>query len=300
MTNRMCLGLALLVSAGTASTMPVGAELVSALHVVQKPTFSARVEVVRIDVLVTENNQPIRGLRASDFEVLDNGVPQRVDFASFEQLPLRVVLAFDMSSSVAGERLAHLRSAGDALLNALTKEDQAALVTFSQVVALGSALTSDLGLVRGALRRVEADGDTALVDGTYAAMVIGESDVGRGLLIVFSDGIDTSSWLTPDAVLETAKRSDVVAYCVAVARSRASSDTFLRDLSVFTGGSLIERESTSNLEALFLRVLDEFRQRYLVGYSPRGVSRDGWHRIEVRVKGRRATVKARPGYIAGS
>jgi hypothetical protein len=58
-------------------------------------------------------------------------------------------------------------------------------------------------------------------------------------------------------------------------------------------------ESTKSLSAVFLEVLDEFRQRYLVSYSPSGVPQDGWHELTVRVKGRGATVRARPGYLAG-
>jgi VWFA-related protein len=75
---------------------------------------------------------------------------------------------------------------------------------------------------------------------------------------------------------------------------------FLRDVTSFTGGRLFEVEKTANLGSIFLNVLEEFRQRYLVSYTPRGVAKDGWHKLEVRVKNRRATVKARPGYLAGS
>ena len=69
---------------------------------------------------------------------------------------------------------------------------------------------------------------TALVDGTYAGIMVGESDAGRGLLIVFSDGVDTSSWLRADAVLDTAKRADVVVYGVSVV-SRLKPE-FLREI----------------------------------------------------------------------
>ena len=58
-------------------------------------------------------------------------------------------------------------------------------------------------------------------------------------------------------------------------------------------------DSTRDLSAAFVRLLDEFRQRYLLSYSPRGVSSEGWHQLKVTVKGRRATVKARAGYAAG-
>jgi Ca-activated chloride channel family protein len=261
----------------------------------QPPSFSAKVEVVRVDALVTDRGQPVLGLTPADFEVFDNGVPQQVDLVSYEQIPLNVVLALDMSGSVAGDRLDHLRDAGGILLSALKKDDQVALVTFSHVVTLAARLTTDVATVREALGRAVGAGKTALADGAYAGLVVGESDVGRSLLIVFSDGLDTVSWLTPEIVIETAKRSDVVVYGVAVGGGKPE---FLRELTSLTGGRLFEVDKTANLSAIFLEVLQEFRQRYLLSYTPRGVARDGWHRLEVRVK-RRASVQARSGYLAG-
>jgi Ca-activated chloride channel homolog len=261
----------------------------------QSPNFVAKIEAVRVDVLVTDKGQPIRGLGPSDFEVVDNGVPQRVDLVSFEQIPLNVILALDMSSSLEGERLDHLREAGRAVLSGLKKEDQGALITFSHSLTLGAGLTTDVATVRRALDETDPIGETSLVDGVYAAMMVGESDAGRALVIVFSDGLDTSSWLSADSVLETAKRSDVVAYAVAVGRSKPE---FLRELTSLTAGRLFEVEKTANLQSIFLSVLEEFRHRYLVSYTPRGVAKDGWHRLTVHVK-RDATVKARPGYLAG-
>ena len=263
----------------------------------QGPTFSTKVEAVRVDVLVTEKGQPVLGLGPADFEVFDNGVPQQVEFVSYDQIPLNVVLVLDMSDSVAGERLDHLRAAGAALLAGLKRSDQAALVTFSNRIALGSALSTDLGPIREALEGVVGTGDTALVDGTYAGLTVGESDAGRALLIVFSDGLDTVSWLSPAAVLDTVKRTDVVLYGVSVGRSKPE---FLRDLASLSGGRLFEMDKTANLATTFVSILEEFRQRYLVSYTPRGVSKDGWHRLDVRTKGKRATIKARPGYLAGS
>ncbi len=263
----------------------------------QSPSFTSKIEAVRVDVLVTDNGQPILGLGPADFEILDNGVPQQVELVSFDEIPLNVILALDMSDSVAGERLAQLRSAGKGLLAALHKEDQAALVTFSHAVHLGAKLTTDVAAVRVALQSAGGTGMTALVDGTYAGIMVGESDAGRGLLIVFSDGVDTSSWLKADAVLDTAKRADVVVYGVSVV-SRLKPE-FLREMTSFTGGRLLEIEKTANLPSAFLGILEEFRHRYLVSYAPRGVTRQGWHKLEVRVKNWRASIKARPGYVAG-
>ena len=264
----------------------------------QSPAFSSTIENVRVDVLVTDSGQPIRGLGPADFEIFDNSVPQQVELVSFDEVPLNVILALDMSDSVAGPRLDQLRSAAAGLLASLKQSDQAALASFSHAVRLGAKLTSDVAAVRDALVESGGSGMTSLVDGTYAGIMVGESDAGRGLLIVFSDGVDTSSWLRADAVLNTAKRADVVVYGVSVV-SRLKPE-FLRELTAFTGGRLFEIEKTANLAATFLGILEEFRHRYLVSYAPRGVAKDGWHKLDVHIRNRRATVKARPGYLAGS
>ena len=266
----------------------------SALSAPEQTTFTSRIDAVRVDVLVTENGRPVEGLMPNDFEVLDNGVRQRVDLASFEQIPLNVVLALDMSASLQGLRLGHLQTAGKRVLDGLKPGDRAALVAFSHVVAPTQGLTDNLDRVRTALDQARGAGMTSLIDAAHAGMLLGESDAGRSLLIVFSDGVDTSSWLTATAVLETARRGDVVVYGVEVGERRAS---FPRDLSEVTGGRLFAIESTKDLSAAFSRILEEFRMRYLISYSPQGVTTGGWHRLEVRVKNRGVTVQARPGYF---
>jgi VWFA-related protein len=136
---------------------------------------------------------------------------------------------------------------------------------------------------------------------------------------VFSDGRDTSSWLTSEAVLETAKnarRNDVVVYAVSTAKLKPKSyvwprfetgsgdryfdSPFLRNLTKTTGGNLVEIESEQGLFSAFHSILEEFRLRYLVTYTPKGVSADGWHKLDVRVKRSSATVKARSGYSRSS
>lgn len=263
----------------------------------QQPRFSARVEAVRVDVLVTEGGHPVRGLTGSDFEVRDNGVLQDVALVSSDRLPLNVVLALDVSDSVRGERLAHLRRASEALLGGLVQNDRAALLTFNHVLTLGFPLTTDLAQVRAALDSMQAGGETALFDATYTGMVLAESDAGRSLMVVFTDGADTASFLPRDVVVETAQGADVVVYGAAVTQRGRS--TFVRNIADQTGGALLELESIADLPKAFLRILDEFRQRYVLAYAPRGVAKAGWHRLEVRVKGRRVSVKARAGYQSG-
>ncbi len=298
MTRRFQSAIATLVIAGAAIVCAPGRSAVARVSTPdpgQQPVFSARTAAVAVDVLVTENGQPLRGLRTSDFDVRDNGVPQQVDLVTEGRLSVDVFLAFDTSDSVAGTRLGQLRSASGLLLDEMKKGDRVALVTFSDTLRLPSTWTPDVGTVRSALEAVRARGGTALVDGVYLALTVGEASAGRGLAIVFSDGIDTSSWLSEEAVLQVARRSGLVVYAVS-AIDTGKPPPFLRDLCAATGGRLIEEESTWNLSSTFLDVLEEFRQRYLVSFTPRGVAREGWHRLDVRVKRPKAVVNARAGY----
>lgn len=273
----------------------IGASVLAATTALAQTTFTSRIEAVRVDVLVTENGRPVPSLTPADFEVLDNGVPQTIDLASFEEIPLNVVLALDMSASLQGLRLGHLQVASRTVLNELKPGDRAALVAFSHLVSPGHGLTEDVDRIRASLEQAQGAGLTSLIDASHAGMLLGESDVGRSLLILFSDGVDTASWLSADSVLETARRGDVVVYAVEIGGRRAG---FTRDLSEVTGGRLISVESTKDLSATFTGILEEFRMRYLISYSPQAVSAEGWHRLEVRARGRGLTVKARPGYFA--
>jgi VWFA-related protein len=262
----------------------------------QQPLFSTRVEAIRVDVLVTRGNRPVPGLRAEDFELRDNGVAQRVEVVSLEQLPLNVVLALDLSESVAGERLQDLRRASGLLLDALQPRDRAALLTFTEVIRLPCALTAGVDCIRRALSEPSAGGQTALIDGAYAGIVAGETTDGRALLMVFSDGLDTSSWLSAKSVLEATRRTEVVVYSIFT--GGGTPPAFLRDLTDATGGRHIRPSRTADLPATFVDILNEFRHRYVLTYSPRGVSPDGWHALSVRIKRGGGNVKARAGYLA--
>jgi Ca-activated chloride channel homolog len=271
--------------------------LCSTTVIATQPTFSARVDGIRVDVLVTDSSRrPVRGLTAADFVIRDNGVPQEVDVVSFGETSLNIGLAFDLSESVAGAPLDRLRAASNALTSKLQPADRLALVTFDHVVTMRCALTSSRACVNDALAEAKPAGDTALVDGVFAGMMVGESDAGRSLLMVFSDGLDTASWLSPNRVLEMARRSDVVVYPVA---SKDPRPDFLDQLALLTGGRLHELGWNDDLSDTFRAILDEFRNRYLVTYTPKGVPRDGWHKLDVRVNRSGARVKARPGYQGG-
>jgi len=278
----------------------------------QQP-FRSRVEGIRVDALVTNGRRPVEGLLAQDFEVRDNGVLQTVDAVALESMPLSVIFVLDASGSVAGAKMAHLSSAVELMLRGLRGQDRAALVTFSHRVRLQSSLTSNLAEIGRLVPAADAEGGTALNDAVYAGLAIGDTEDTRSLVVVFSDGLDNSSWLGSATVELAVRRADAVVYGVAVAEHvvqrrgafgeggavpvySPGQTAFLDTIAKDTGGRVIRADATENLPKAFGDILREFRTRYVLTYSARGVDTAGWHTIDVKVKGRRLEVRARRGY----
>jgi Ca-activated chloride channel family protein len=259
-----------------------------------QPTFSSRIEGVRIDVLVTDSSRrPLRDLTARDFVIRDNGVLQTVDAVSFGELSLNVGLTFDLSDSVAGARHDQLRQASRELTRSLLPPDQVSLITFNQVVTLRCPPSTMHGCIDTALADVTPAHETALVDGVFAAMTIGEWDAGRSLQMVFSDGLDTASFLEPARILDMGRRSDVVVYPIV---TKGAKPEFLEELASLTGGRLYEIDRKDELSSTFKEILDEFRYRSLLTYTPANVAKGGYHKLDVRVNRPGARIRARPGY----
>ncbi len=249
-------------------------------------------------MLVTQNGHPIRGLRAADFELRDEGVLQKIALADVDKIPLSVVLVLDSSASLAGQPMDYLRSAATGLLHALSSPDRAALVSFNEAVAIRAEPSTDSSPSLSELQALEAKGTTSLIDGVAAGLALSDPRAGRVLTVVFSDGVDTSSWLDSATVLRAAERADAVVYGVAtegVRRDLISAEIDGGDRWPCARDSRARRASDA-----FAAVLDEFRTRYILAYTPTNVPAAGWHKIEVRVKGRRVSVDARRGYFAGS
>ena len=284
------------------------AALVPALA--QEVRYRSSAELVTIDVLVTDDRRPITDLAISDFELLDNGVPQSLQQLYHERLPVVVLMVLDTSGSVEGERLASLKKAAALAVDRLRPIDRAAVVTFSHQLAQRAPLTSNRAALHAAIAALTAGGSTSLRDGAFAGLTIAAADRGRTLMMLFSDGVDTASLLSDRRVLEIARRSDVTVYPIGIRDAPRltgigqtpgglpTDDRFLRDLAQTTGGRLVYAEENRDLTRTFTRVIDEFNSRYVLGYTPTGVSGRGWHRVEVRLKTRKGTVVSRRGYFA--
>jgi Ca-activated chloride channel family protein len=275
--------------------LAVGGTLVAPLRAQTPPTFSARVESVRVDVEVRRAGAPIAGLTAADFEIRDNGVPQRVELLSPSALPLNVVLALDASASLDEQERGHLIAAGSRVIDALRDGDEAAILTFADRVTVRTALTANQPRLRELIARPIAGRDTALYDAAHAAMVIGTAARGRPIVIVFSDGADTASVVTGETLIDSARRTGAVVCVVAL----GEPGPVLPRLAEVTGGVFVRETSLDRVAARFGEILESFRHRYLISYTPAGVPREGWHTLSVKVKGG-GDVRARSGYWAAA
>jgi Ca-activated chloride channel homolog len=303
--------------------------------------FRAGTDAVRVDALVTSGNKPIGGLTAADFEILDNGVPQDVANVTIEEVPFSMLLVLDTSASMKGSPLDDLKAAATAAVTAIRAGDRASIFAFSDVLRHVSPWKSKGDELTRAIGGLQASGATALFDAAFASLMLRDPDPGRrSLILLFSDGEDTSSWLPAAAAIDKATRSDAVVYAVVLgpptdrgrSQNRAATPAgapisaanserggnrrllrrsgitltpdaplieqspLLHELAERTGGEAMLAESSGNLRATFERIVTDFRSRYLLSYVPKGVDAPGWHKIEVKVKGRRANVKARRGY----
>lgn len=261
----------------------------------QRQVFSSRTIAVRVDVLVTDGARPVTGLRAGDFELRDNGVPQRVEVVDADQVPIQAILALDTSESIEGPRQPALISAGEALIDGLKPSDRAGLVTFSHAIRSKIPPTTNLGAVRAALQDLRPQGRTSIMDGIYVALTSTLDQSLRSLVVVCTDGGDTTSWLQPSEVLDASQRANAVVYAVTASDGRRSSA--LKQLADGTGGQVLQAKSSGDLRPAFQRILSEFRSRYVLAYTPTGVDAAGFHRLEIAVPKRRVTIKARTGYI---
>jgi len=275
------------------AAMPVARHDASAAHAPASPqVFRSGIAVVELDVSVMRSGAPVAGLTAADFALSDNGAPQSIDSVTLDQLPLSLTLVLDISGSVAGDRLQQLIHAGRGLTEALRAGDRAALVTFSHAVNLRVPMTGDMNTIRAALGRMAGDGATAPRDAIHLALETCTRDRSRPLVLVFTDGHDTASWLTEDGVVDTARHAGVVVHVV-----RSETDGFLNRLVEVSGGRTWSAGSDRQLRELFTRALEEMRARYLLTYTPEGTAAPGWHEVKVRLKNQRGDITARPGYF---
>jgi Ca-activated chloride channel family protein len=271
-----------------------------------RPTFRSSVAVVPITAVVRDSrNRIVRDLSRRDFNVLENSRPRPIlDFKAADDGPVSLALLVDTSGSMRGPHLESARTVAEHVLTSLNPaSDEVALFTFDKALRQETPFTDDSGHVRQALDQTDAWGLTSLYDAIAdTAKRLAERQGHRHALIVITDGVDTSSSITPMEVSGLASAIDVPVYVVAVAPPHAANvsdeEGDLAYLANWTGGDVRYVVSPAHAEKTATALVAELRHQYFLAIESAAAT--GWHRLDVRTARRGLTVRTRSGYFARS
>jgi VWFA-related protein len=275
--------------------------------------FRAGVNLVRVGAVVRDRKgRFIRNLTAQDFVVFDDG--KAVQITNFHQgvSEVSVALLLDVSGSMQ-DRLGFARDAAGQVLAGLSKsDDEAAVFTFDSRLDEVEPFTSGLQTLPDRVAEIRPFGATSLYDAIAhtAERLTTRGRLRRGV-IVFTDGVDTASTLTPSEVSGIASAIDVPVYVVGivpaidnpstsistVSADRSPVSGTLAELAAWTGGHSYLATTPADRTLAARRILDELRHQYLMSFESSG--KPGWHPLVVRTRDKDHVVRARSGYNAG-
>ena len=274
-----------------------------------------RVDVKLVTLVATVKNKsgvPVTELEKEDFTVLASGVPQQI--AIFERQtdrPLSVILLFDSSPSVAKElkfeQDAAVRFVRNLLGGGAHPQDRIAVYKFCDYVEEVQGFTASPERLERAIFSIRIQGGTSLYDALYMAAQKLERREGRKVIVVVTDGGDTTSRMKFAEALETVQLADAVVYSIIVvpitsdAGRNLGGENALKTMSASTGGLAFRQHSDADLDKAFRQIERDLRVQYLLGFYPQGISAgpERFHRIEVLVNRPGFQVLARTGYFSG-
>ena len=278
--------------------------------------FKAGVDLVHFSVIVADKQgSPITGLKAEDFELVEEGKPQSITYFSegdadgerlSEMLPLRLGLALDTSGSMDRD-ISDVRTGAIKFLLANESAVDFTLVDFDTEVRVTRYGPDETERLIERIRRRKPDGWTALYDavGVYLHSV-GTVD-GQKILLVYTDGGDTRSELTFADLLDLLKSADVTMYAIGYLENqpgsaRSMQQSQLQRMSSITGGQAFFPSSVKELEKIYERIQREIAARYSLGYISSDTRKDGeWRKVEIKLKRqdlKGAKLRTRAGYFA--
>jgi Ca-activated chloride channel family protein len=271
----------------------------------EQPVFKATTRTVPIYATVVDSSgRLVPGLEQADFSVLDNGKPADVALFSNEPQPFTSVVMLDTSASMTAN-LKLLNRAAEQFLLRLLPVDKAQVGAFNDKIQLSGTFTNDRDELIGALNDLYFGNPTRLNDAIGTSLDALKGIDGRRVVLVFTDGEDTSSRTSFKTVLERARDEEVMVYAIGleseyfngmrVVRSRPARD--LRRIADETGGGYFELQKTDELAPTFTRVAQELRSQYLIGFAPVALD-NRVHKLEVKVSKTGMTVRARKSYLA--
>lgn len=265
-------------------------------------------DLVLVSAVVTKasnSGKLIRNLTASDFTILDNGVPQEVAFFGDETTPLDVIFLFDASDSTQFRQQFQREALSTFLRTLLRPNDSAAVYWFTNQVHVEQDFTSDPRALLSAISRIPSGGATALYAGIGVASGKIAARAGRRAIVVLSDGRDTFSSIRLDEALQLAQRADAVIFGVnpsfakwGVTPEYKANDP-LEYLASETGGEVYYTAKPDDVEDVLSRLSGRLRERYVLGFYPTAQDAKGsFHRLTVRVNRKNTRVESRTGYFS--
>ena len=168
----------------------------------QQPTFRGGIELVTVDVSVSRSRSS-PGAAGAEFRRVRQRHPAEDRQGGVEQVPIDAYLLFDISGSIAGDKLAELRRAANAFVDGLAPRDQVALVTFAKAMTIQQPLTGDFQLFRRALDEIKPGGQTALFDAAAQTIRLRERNDRRALVLILTDQGDNASEVTQKQAIES-------------------------------------------------------------------------------------------------
>lgn len=273
-------------------------------------TFRSATDVVLLPVTVLgRGNTLVRGLSISDFEVFEEGQRQALTFfaegAPGPTVPLHLGLLLDTSSSMEKD-LAAAQSAAIRFVNTLDEAVDVTFVDFSTEVRVSRFSPGSYAHLFERMRSNKAEGSTALYDALALYLAAAEEQDGQKVLLLYSDGEDSTSSLGYGRLIEMLRLSNVMVYAIGymdnLGSSRMTAQVRLNDVAHQTGGEAFYPMGRQALDDIYKRILDEIGARYTLGYIPTNRVADGkWRKIDVRAtapSAKGAKVRSRPGYFA--
>jgi Ca-activated chloride channel family protein len=286
----------------------VGAVLASVAPAAQEqPMFKSSVGTVPVyATVVDQTGRLVPDLTRDDFTVLDNGKPVELTLFSNEPQPFTAIVMLDTSASMTNN-LKLLNQAAEQFLLRLLPMDRAQIGAFNDKVQLSGSFTNDRDALVASLNDLQFGNPTRLNDAVATCLDELKGIDGRRVILLFSDGEDTSSRTRFRTILTRARDEEVMVYAIGleseyfngvrIERTRPSRD--MRRLAEETGGGYFEMRETDALAPTFTRVAQELRSQYLLGFAPTSMN-NRVHKLEVRVNKPNTSVRARRSYLAAS
>ncbi len=278
----------------------------------QSPVFRLEVDVVPVAVTVTDGDgRFVTDLSAEDFVLYENGVEQEITVFDHARTPVALTVLLDASGSM-HRYLDDAKRAAEGLLKILRPIDVASVSAFSGRSRVVQAFTGDMGALRRSLESITAGGATTLYDALYIAVAQTQRFVQRTpaiprrqVVVVLSDGRDTTSLLPLEDVLERVRESGAAVYTIRLRphvafpvqdTNRGHDEYVLRQMAEATGGRAFFVTTGAGLADAYAGIARELTSQYVLAYTA-GPGGERWRRIEVRVNREGSTLRAREGHV---